>query len=391
MTERLVTVVFLMVAVCSGARSEVKEENCTDGRHKYRIRLPAAYAQDKKRLFQALFTNTPNKGGGFYGMEGWAEKRDVILVAVMDTMNGVDSKKNNAADDAVLESVKKRYRIHPVLKYTMGMSGGGQVSMRFARRHPNEFAGICMLAHGGNGEDWHVPKHQAVAFIHGKKDTVYKANAVRIVVQRMRWRGLSIRLHFGDWGHRTGPLNLREERMDWLMAIAPIIHPKMPSRERVKALKAITERIVGEGTPEERAVLADGVAEHVMRFGSSAKKFYAAWFDAKYALAKDAETDALRFALLSDIAERPWAKACDYKQKRNLKREISKLRKDAAIKREYTARKALRPLQRIEKEYLTKGTTHEKHKELGRLYKKFAEKYGGTVAGERASKIAEFM
>ena len=391
MTTRALVAALLVAGVCGEALSEEKTETCTDGRHKYRIFLPSTYARDEKRLFPALFTNTPSKGGGFYGMEKWAEKREVILVAVLDTKNNVSSSVNDAAADAVLWSAKERYRLHPTLKYTMGLSGGGQGSMRFARRHPDEFAGICMLAHGGNGEDWHVPMHQAVAFIHGSKDTVYTARVVRKTAHRMRWRGLSVRLHVGDWGHNVGPLELREKHMDWLMAIAPIIHPKIPSRERVDALKAFIERVKGEETPEERAALADDVAGHVTRFGSAAKDFYAAWFDAKYAVAERAGSDALRFALLSDMSERPWSKVCGYKQKGKLQRDIRDLRKDKAVKREYTARKQFGVFQRTERQYFVEGATREKLRELARVYREFATKYEGTVAAERALKVAGFF
>jgi hypothetical protein len=178
--------------------------------------------------------------------------------------------------------------------------------------------------------------------------------------------------------------------MDWMMAIAPIIHTKIPSRERVDALKALAERIKGEETPEERAALAGDVAGHVTRFGSAAKDFYAAWFDAKYAAAGSAGTDALRFALLSDMSERPWARVCSYKQKGKLQRDSRDLRKDKAVKREYAARKMFGALQRTEKQYFVEGATHAKLRELARVYREFAAKYEGTVAAGRALKVAGF-
>jgi len=72
------------------------------------------------------------------------------------------------------------------------MSGAAMCSMRLAGHYPDKHAGVLMMGHSGNGEI--CPKHIAVAFVHGDKDTTHPPEVVIRAYKGFKSRGNPVRI-----------------------------------------------------------------------------------------------------------------------------------------------------------------------------------------------------
>lgn len=209
----------------------------------YDLYVPRAYAADTERTSPVLFLSSPGGPPGTLGMEKLAERRGVILVSINDTRNNIGWDNVDAIQNAIIESVEQTLRVHPCLRFSMGFSGGGGVSMRMARKHPEKHAGVVMLAHSGDGDVRTLPQYLAVAFIHAENDQTHGVEFARRAYDRLLKRGNPVRKVIGDWGHSPGPLEERVKAMDWMLELARLTHPKLPAGEKQAALAEIRRRI----------------------------------------------------------------------------------------------------------------------------------------------------
>ncbi len=379
----------LALATSASAWGRGKRVDCKDGKHTYDLVLPPAYETDKGRRFPVLFTNTPSAGGGTYGMENWARRNEVIIVALNDTKNELPAAAYLAAYSAVMESVEADLRVHPCLRFSMGMSGGGSASMRLAGKYNDKFAGVCMLAHSGNGADARLARHIAVAFVHGEKDNVHGVSYTRRVYHSLKARGHPVRIHVGDWGHVNGPLEIRESFMDWMLERMRLTHPKLPPAERRAAMAKVKRRIEalsGIADAAERLEKADTLLDvpGIDRW-PEARKLRAAWFGAKYELAQ-AETDPLaKHEALTDLSQDERVRWCDSKARRKLADDLRKMRSKSPIKEEWAARRAYQQVAAFEKKA---GKSKMKRTQAARSYDAVAKRYPDTIAGRRAAEAA---
>jgi len=366
-----------------------KRVDCKDGKHTYNLVLPPSYETDKDRRFPVLFTNTPGAGGGTYGMENWARRNELILVVLNDTKNGLPAAAYPAAFSAVMGSVEADLRVHPCLRFSMGMSGGGWAAMSLASKYNDKFAGVCMLAHSGNGADARLAKHIAVAFVHGEKDTVHGASSARRVAKSLESRGHPVRIHVGDWGHINGPLDIRERFMDWMLERMRLTHPKLPPAERKAEMAKVKRRIEalsGVADVSERLRKADALFDvpGIDRW-PEARKLRSAWFGAKYEIAQAEADPVAKHEALTDLSEDERVRRCDSKDRRKLSDDLRKMRSKSPCKEEWAARRACQQVAAFEKKA---GKSKMRRTQAARSYDAVAKRYPDTIAGRNAAEAA---
>ncbi len=395
MTRTLLGVAALVATSVSAAAVDLapgrhRRVKCPGSSYTYDVRIPAAYATDRTATFPVLFFCSPNGGGNTYGMDRWAERSGVILVTINDSKNGQTLDIWSRAQDAVVEAVESTLRVHPCLRFSMGLSGGGMAAMHLANRMGEKHAGVCMLAHSGNGRDRGLETHIAVAFVHGEKDNVHPASAARSVERSLRSRGHQTRIHVGDWGHNSGSLEWRERFMDWMLEVARLTHPGLSDAEKRKALEQIRKRIESLdeiADPAERL----SAAEALMELPGSDRwpetpRLRAAWFAARFEQAQAMADAVARHDALTDFSLDPRLKSCAPADRRRLSNTLRKMRMKSPVKEEWKARRLYEQVAAFEEKA---GKSRLRLVQAARTFQSLAKRYRGTVYGRKAREAAE--
>ena len=393
-------VLVILVSVGLGAGGAAGGEP-TPGRHKgigcqgnpgftYDLLIPAAYAAEPGRKLPVLFLSSPGGNPGFIRMEQWAERRGVILVAINDTKNNIGLTKWDEIQADVIKSVEATLRLHPCLRFSMGLSGAAMASMRLANHYNDKHAGVLMLAHSGNGEDGRLAKHIAVAFVHAENDDVHGAGAVRRVARSLERKGNPVRQVCGEWGHSNGPHEHHVEFLDWMLDLQRLVHPNLPPEER-KAAEAEVARRVGalSGISDLAARLKEAKAllelpESVTR--RHTKELHAGWFSAAFDLG-DAETDVVaKHAALTALSEDERIARCASADRRKLSKLLTKMRRSSPAKEEWAAHKVYRQVAFMEEKA---GKSKSKRMQAAQGYAMVAKKYPDTASGRKAAEGAK--
>lgn len=180
------------------------------------VYLPMAYDEKVDALFPTLAITMPGGNPGFLQLEDWAERREVILIALNSSRNAWHST-NYIAQDAAINTVMPTMRIDERLGFAIGTSGGAQTAWWLAVRYPENVAGIVMMAQGGYRK-YMISPHTRVAYINGRDD--WNHDFITEMVGRVRANGNEVRRKVIPGGHITAPLHLRIEMLDWMLSAA---------------------------------------------------------------------------------------------------------------------------------------------------------------------------
>lgn len=368
-------------------------------KYTYGVFLPSAYEREKDRLFPVLFTHSPGGNPGTLGMHDWAERSGIIIVSVNNYANAVVEKASShdagwkdvdRIQDAVIESVEATLRVHPCLRFSVGMSGAAWASMRMAGNHNQKHAGVVMLAHSGNGADSKLAKHIMVGFIHAENDKVHGPGSVRGVFKALKRRGHLVREVCGEWGHSNGPLEHREEFMDWMLGVSRLMHPNLPPAEKRTAAEEIKRQIKAlAGIQDPAARLKE--AETLLAFPGAetwpeAKALLAAWFSAKFDAASALEDPVASHDALTALSQDARAMKCSSSDRSRLRSALSKMRLKSPVRQEWRARQLYDRIARLEKQARTSKT---KLIQVARSYQALAKKYRDTAYGRKAAEDAQ--
>ncbi len=377
-------------ALARARKTKAETVQCGGGKFSYSFLKPPSYDREPKRRFPILFTSTASTRIHFFDMEKWAARNEVILVSINDTKNGQTMEQWDAVQSAVMESVEANIRVHSCLRFSLGMSGGGMASMRLAKSYNDKFAGVCMLAHSGNGEDRGLAKHIAVAFVPGQTDKTHGVQYARRIHKALKSRDHPVRIHVGDWGHGSGPLEYRERFMDWMLEHQRIAHPNLSPEDR-KAAKAEVKRrinaLAGIADLAERVAKAEALFDvpDIERW-PEAKALRAAWFGAKYEHAQALPGEAAKHEALPDLLLHERTRMCGSTERRKLQQTLKDLRAKSPCKEEWAARRMLEQVAAFEEKA---GKIKSKLRQAAMSYGAIAKRYPDTVAGRKAAEAAK--
>ena len=153
-------ILILLVFVANMTIAQVKSIKTKEGKRKYLVYLPKDYQENSKKNFPIIFNF---HGGGMTGAEQMfysemnktADKHGFIVVYPtgknLDWNVGFEMSYKNGTDDigfvkAILDSLKKDYRIDQKSIYACGLSRGGFFTHRIASELPEIFAAIASVS-----------------------------------------------------------------------------------------------------------------------------------------------------------------------------------------------------------------------------------------------------
>lgn len=349
--------------------------------------LPAAYATSPEIRFPVLYTSSPGGNPGAHGLEAWAERRGVIVVAINDSRNG-PVENNIHAQTLVWDAAEKSLRLHPCLRYAMGQSGGGAASVGLIKRHPDQFAGVLVNVHSAGG----LPKHVAAVYVGGLTDTTHSCSAVRGTAMALTSAGNSV-WYIEDPGNHDTAVHSgtrAEPLMDWLLFGTCISHPKLDATSRTQGAARINQELT------DIAALPDSAAqisryESLMRLPalladkSIGRQLITGWTEAQLKAVDDTQAVAAHNALTL-FTEHKNFPLVEPKRRQEVSKRLEALRKVEPGKSEWAAWQTLRATQAAEKKAAAaKGALADVIKK----YQSIPAKWPGTWAAGEATTALE--
>lgn len=289
--------------------------NCiTRPTESYALFVPQAHAKYPERQLPLLIVHNP--GGNVHKdvkrYQQWAEANDVLIVGIYRIRNGMPDHHKYPIQDHVLKSLAQtNVRFHPVLKFTIGMSGGSADGFRWVRRKPDIFAGAVMQG-ASTSLDNERYKHLILAYLHGAKDEW----SVRGIYQKSEpaaerlGRPTKILIE-RDRKHEWAPQAQQEAVLTWMLHLAMLTHPKIDADQRQMYQQRIDARMTEAAKidqPAERRAALETWLELPVADLPSFDAAMRAWVAAIEATLPDADQPIQRHVHLRQALAAPPAK-----------------------------------------------------------------------------------
>lgn len=349
----------------------------------YDAYLPKGYDDHPERQYPTLFLSSPGANPESRPWHSWADRRGMVVICINDSKNGIDFGVIDKIQDAVLTASAAAIRIHRVLRYSSGVSGGAWCSIRLGLRHPDAWAGVQISAHSGNGDI--APKTCAIAFFSGRVDKVHDFSTQEAAANVYRANGNAVWFVAHEGGHIYGDVAKDLiPQIDYLYYQTVVALPLLTTAERnamVAVLKEDLERISAVADAAERRSRYEEMADIPQLTKSPlGTELAAAWIGAVQA--QSGEPRDRHFALATATTHPLFAGAP--KEPRKLVQDVLKtLQKDKALKDEV---KALQMLAKVQAAEVEAGNNPTKLAQISDGYRQIAEKFSATRAGEVAAK-----
>ncbi|MBI5095678.1 MAG: tetratricopeptide repeat protein [Candidatus Hydrogenedentes bacterium] len=194
--------------------------NVRDNKWTIDVFLPTAYDAQPESAFPVVFIQMPQGNPGFMELDGWAERRQVILIVMNESMNRNKGHMhyNEIAQEMALETINQGMRIDRRLGFAMGTSGGGKSSWYLVSRYPQNFAGLLMMAMSDDNKSSYIPPRIRVAYVHGESD--FNNPYIAKKIPKLRAAGHQVREKVIPGGHVSGRYEDMVEMLDWLVTEA---------------------------------------------------------------------------------------------------------------------------------------------------------------------------
>ena len=345
--------------------------------------LPTSYASSPQTRFPVLYTSSPGGNPGAHGLDAWAERRGVIVVAINDSKNG-PMEVIDHAQALVWDAAEKQLRLHPCLRYAMGQSGGGAASVVLIKKHPDQFAGVLVNVHSAGG----LPKHVAAVYVGGLADTTHSCSAVRATAAALTAAGNSV-WYIEDPGTHDTAVHSGERAeplMDWLLFGTCMSHPKLDAAARAEGAARITKELT------DLAALTDHQAqitryESLMRLPALladktvGKQLINGWTDANMQSIDLTQAVASHTAL-TQLTEHRHYPLIEQKRRQEIAKMLDGLRKVEPAKGEWAAWQMLRSIRAAEKKA---GAAKGALVDVVKGYQVITTKWPTTKAAEEAT------
>jgi hypothetical protein len=347
------------------------------------VYIPKAYADQPQATFPIVFISSPGGNPGFWGYEPWADRQSVLIVGINDSKNG-EWGPIHAAQTAVLATVKAKLRVHRLLRFATGSSGGAWASAELAKKCGDEFGGILFQIN--SQRDTPVLKHICCAYLAGVKDTTYPITSVNRDHEAARSAGNPVRIiTYPDKAHEGMPLEDQIAMLDWMLEYQRYGHPKMNAEEAKSAQTGLVERVARITALEsiaERAAQADALLQSpVVAKGKQGAELSRLWCVATLAMA-DAESDLVqRYRRLEAVAGSDRLTALPAPERKPVTAKMADLRKDKTVKADIDSRNALTVAQAAETKA---GRTKGKLQDVLTAYQTILKRWPDALAAKDA-------
>lgn len=354
----------------------------------YDAYLPKGYDAHPDRQYPTLFLSSPGANPDSKPWHAWADRRGMVVICINDSKNEISFDLIDQIQDAVLAASTKAVRIHRVLRYSSGVSGGGWCSIRLGKRHPDAWAGVEISAHSGNGDV--APKTCAIAMFAGRKDDVHPFSAQEAAGNLYRSSGNPIKFVAHDGGHIYGDVNKDlTPLIDFCYYQTVLALPLLTQAERLAMVAVLKEdlgRIAELADASDRRTRCEEMATipQITRSPLGAE-LAATWIAAVQAQDKDGTARDRHFALATAANDALFA-GTPKDARKQVQDELKALVKDKALKDEV---KALQMLMKVQAAEAVAGDHPAKQAQVADGYRQIAEKMAGTRAAEVAARAGK--
>ena len=341
--------------------------------------IPGAYPEQAARRFPVLFMHSWDGKPQLAPFKGWADKNSVILIGV----NGAENGPNEPIvkrQEAAIAFVEKELRISNALRFSKGMSGAAMMSYLLCINHKEKHAGILLMGQSGFPET--VPKHIAVAYIHGDKDQ--NVSMIDMVYKMLKKNGNPLRRLVKPGGHIEGEQAEQEEMLSWMVNLERFTNPNRSVDEVKEAKEDALKRIGGLGAIADAAARFQE-AEQLFAIPDvekwpEAKALALSWYKAAVEKAGAMSTPIDKHDLLTEVSQSPRLKLVPPAESKALPGMLAELRKTPAVKKEYDAGQMLSRVASAESTAKSKGEWQQ----VLEGYNLVKARFAGTKAADRA-------
>lgn len=357
--------------------------------------VPKAYAEKTAEDFPVVFISDAGGNPGLHGLEGWAERNEVVLVTINGSKNGPGDL-IAAAQDAVTGAALKRLRLDGCLRFSMGNSGAGMASAHLAAKFGDAWGGALILVNARRGAK--LAKHVAVGWLAGAKDDVFPAKDTQADYEMARSEGRPARIKiFPDRGHDgMMPREDEEAMLSWMLELQRYSHPKRTKEEVEAGTKRLAARAVElSASTDHAAVIAE--ADTLLGIDAVAKSKEAAavrlaWCRATLAGAGEGSEPIASYRVLESVMVGDRAAALPAPERKAIQSRMSELRKDKAVKADIDSRAALAAARQQEAKAKTaKGALRDAAKAYAAIATRWPDTEAGKTAKDEAERISAVL
>jgi len=221
----------------------------------YKLYVPQQYAEAEAPL-PLLVVQNPGGNPNVKRYQPWADEHGVIVVGINKVRNSMPQHDKGRYWNGVLKDFETiGLRVHPQLKFTIGMSGGSADGERMTRGKGKRFAGLVLQGAGRIPTD-ESREHFAVAVLFGALDPLVNIPKTYEQAEAARESGMPIMLRvYPRLEHDWAPLEDQFEALTWLLHTAGMTHPYIGETEknaRREAAEAELKAIAARPDPSDR-------------------------------------------------------------------------------------------------------------------------------------------
>jgi hypothetical protein len=320
------------------------------GTYHYNVYLPTGYNSEKDRKYPCIFIANPGGNAKVNQVKDFVDAHKWIAIMLVESKNGpwgpIFADFLASHDDAV-----KRLRIIEGMKFATGMSGGGWASDYFVRMRPG-FGGIIYHCNPSGNYQTIARAGIMIYGLYGTGD-FNRGNLAAIFEKVVKFNPQIARVHLFEGKHQWAPKPVMAKALEWMERQSLTAKGrKLPDGYIKSAFENLAAGIEAAPGDAEKFDLLDRMNKMVIMHRLEQK----------------------------GLVKETWEKH---------KPTYDKLRKDVKAQREYKAMQAFQSAQLQSMYYQVKIKEEPKARAMkAQMFKMVADKFKGTVYGEKAKQEA---
>lgn len=327
--------------------------------------VPPAVTEGKP--LPALFLVAPDGKPDAKAWSEWAERRGVVVVGITGltwsmpvggyaTPAGVRVETTvdrwspvvtmtEKVYAAVLAALKPAVPLHSFLRYVAAPKTGMAIAIAMIQDQDEEFGGLLLLSPGVDAEAGkYLRKDVPMVMVVGADYEYGVSQCEKLMFQANADGGMARMATVDELVDQVPPMDVNVRAMDWLMNISRVTHEKFTSRERKDNLEKIAEQaqelpgLVNASARRECAGFLMAVPG-MDKLASRYEQLADVWVESSLEMAKTSETQdkVTAHAFLSVVSKNSRFKAAGGKQRKAVQTELTRMRRDPAIRSEMAA------------------------------------------------------
>lgn len=291
----------------------------------------------------------------------WAERRGVVVVGIKGPVwsmpvggYGQDTTVDRWAPvvtmtekyyNAVLAALKPAVPLHPFLRYIAAPKAGTAIAIAMFQDQEQEFGGVLLMSPWIDASAAkYLRKDVPMVLVVGEDNVNGVSQSEKLVLLAGALGGTARMATVDKLADEVPSMDVNVRAMDWLMNIARVTHEKFTTRERKDNLEKIAEQaqeLPGLVNPQARRECAGFLmaVPGMDKLASRYEQLADVWVESSIELvkAREAEDKVDAHAFLSVVSKSSRFKAAGGKQRKAVQTELTRMRRDPAIRSEMAA------------------------------------------------------